>query len=1190
MTKIWKGKRILSLVLALAMVMTMMPSMVLPAYSEESITDYSQYVGYYAQFSADFPSDECFFVLSDEPTVDWPNNQMAFWQYEFSEDILFEITDYKIVTYTYEDIDENGQIYEITEQSLWYQVSVVDGTVPVDEATGEPVFQDGYWIMQNYLNAEDRYDYDVLSLTQPAEDEVEQHSNKVPASIVSANGITVSSNNAELTELVLTASENVPQDYYINRAVSYEMTLRTATGSYTDYATVTIPIPDGWDVSKVFGFVVEDDGSLTIIPGTVTKQGTFCFTVPHFSDVGLLEARSLAEVTDLTITMTAGQSSPAMEVTGTATDGTYTSDDECVEYVIKTHNGIQVFTALGVMPTNGTYITVGSTTYTVIVKTAAASVNKFLTSGNSATLDALYDLSLREGYNVSYILSAGDTLLQLEQDGVITASDGGTGTATVTATVTHQSNGLAVGVVTYNVTVSNLTIASAHNVYVPVNGTVSITGFSSILEGPYQSSIATATHSGGTLAITGVSEGSTAMVVKNSSNENVLLNIYVNPDNASNNTTKAIYVKVSQMTGCQLYYAINGGALWRVDGAGVLIGLDSTTQSYPDGFNIMIFSKPLDGLATTEIAITLSGSAETNRDFYSLANGVLYDGSDSDAWPFNDPYYAGTIPTTGDNSAWVAGHGFRWCLMEGNMTIAEMRDLFARAIALGCDSALTFTKNASEGINIQEMGSTAELLPAFELTGVKYKLKDQDGWEDYNDTITLKIGDIIQYIYTINVASKNIDYSNIQIVDSQTNGTETLTSLSSGSTIVTMEYTLDEKDIAKYANGEFYNRASFSYNYSSDTSSGTSKTEKTVSVKVNVQSIITWTDSFGNIWKVQTKTIKETITEADAPDMTGKNLPGYTLYGWLISDGNYPVDSATSYIIQSTDSITINAQWAPEEYIITYNANKGTMPDTYTSEYTIETMLALPTPTYEGHTFTGWKPAADVGNWKADRTYNGTVTGMYGEVTLIAQWEAVSYQISYDLDGGTLPVGQSNPGGYNAGAGLTLISPVKAGYLFAGWQVDKVDTNTNWVIGTVYNPGIIPAGMYGNVTLKALWTPQLNDLTIQVNYPAGADYSSEANQTFIFEITEKDSNAVIVTVVVEGAGDVTISGLTIDKTYVVTMKSDWSWRFGTNHTNNAQEVRLSAAENGDTVVFEVERTITSWLDANWWGQLIGSGN
>ena len=98
-----------------------------------------------------------------------------------------------------------------------------------------------------------------------------------------------------LTSVTVTKlTENVPTiaGAAEGKVVAYDITPKTAGGTaYTGSATVTLPIPTDWgtiDSSKIRGFVAANGGLAAQydITGEV-KDGSFTFTAPHFSTLGL---------------------------------------------------------------------------------------------------------------------------------------------------------------------------------------------------------------------------------------------------------------------------------------------------------------------------------------------------------------------------------------------------------------------------------------------------------------------------------------------------------------------------------------------------------------------------------------------------------------------------------------------------------------------------------------------------------------------------------------------------------------------------------------------------------------------------------------------------------------------------------------------------------------------------------------
>ena len=94
-------------------------------------------------------------------------------------------------------------------------------------------------------------------------------------------------------------------------------------------------------------------------------------------------------------------------------------------------------------------------------------------------------------------------------------------------------------------------------------------------------------------------------------------------------------------------------------------------------------------------------------------------------------------------------------------------------------------------------------------------------------------------------------------------------------------------------------------------------------------------------------------------------------------------------------------------------------------------------------------------------TYN-TITAPAQNLTLHAIWEPVDYEITYDLQGGTLA--SSNPATYNVETNtFTLNNPTQTGYTFLGWTGSN--GNTPEVNVT------IPVGSYGDKAYVAHFSP-----------------------------------------------------------------------------------------------------------------------
>lgn len=73
------------------------------------------------------------------------------------------------------------------------------------------------------------------------------------------------------------------------KVLAYDVTPATESGEYEEAASVSFRIPDDWDTSRVRGFVVNTDGTVTDGLTGVAENGSFTFTAPHFSVMGIYQ-------------------------------------------------------------------------------------------------------------------------------------------------------------------------------------------------------------------------------------------------------------------------------------------------------------------------------------------------------------------------------------------------------------------------------------------------------------------------------------------------------------------------------------------------------------------------------------------------------------------------------------------------------------------------------------------------------------------------------------------------------------------------------------------------------------------------------------------------------------------------------------------------------------------------------------
>lgn len=203
---------------------------------------------------------------------------------------------------------------------------------------------------------------------------------------------------------------------------------------------------------------------------------------------------------------------------------------------------------------------------------------------------------------------------------------------------------------------------------------------------------------------------------------------------------------------------------------------------------------------------------------------------------------------------------------------------------------------------------------------------------------------------------------------------------------------------------------------------------------------------------------------------------GYDFAGWIGTDLTEP----TKNLIIPTHSLgdkCFEAQWEGLTYIIEFDTDGGVM-DTDSMTAVFGENCTLPIPTKTGYTFMGWD-------------YNNTIisNGIWNipdNVTLTAQWSVTTYNLSFNLDGGSISV--IPPATYTYfSETITIADPTRGGYTFSGWK--NIETNEVTLTSLT-----IPSGSLGDKSFIALW----NGLSYHVSFDPNGGECSVTETTVVF--------------------------------------------------------------------------------------------
>ena len=221
----------------------------------------------------------------------------------------------------------------------------------------------------------------------------------------------------------------------------------------------------------------------------------------------------------------------------------------------------------------------------------------------------------------------------------------------------------------------------------------------------------------------------------------------------------------------------------------------------------------------------------------------------------------------------------------------------------------------------------------------------------------------------------------------------------------------------------------------------------------------------------------QTFTYDVAQNLTANafSKTGYTFAGWATSASGSVVyaDKASVKNLTNTNGSTVNlyAKWNTVTYTITYNGNGGSSPSSLS--YNIESTSTLASSTRTGYTFNTWKPERTSGNWSNASTYNSgtSVSGMYGDVTLVAQWIAYNYTVIFNKNSSNATGTMSNQTfTYDVSQNLTANAFENDGYSFVGWATSPTG---NVIYSNGDSVSNLTSTNNGTVTLYAKWVANL---------------------------------------------------------------------------------------------------------------------
>ncbi len=234
-------------------------------------------------------------------------------------------------------------------------------------------------------------------------------------------------------------------------------------------------------------------------------------------------------------------------------------------------------------------------------------------------------------------------------------------------------------------------------------------------------------------------------------------------------------------------------------------------------------------------------------------------------------------------------------------------------------------------------------------------------------------------------------------------------------------------------------------------------------------------DPTGTIPPMLTVSVEETTVV-----LPTLSLDGYVFRGWKRNNEGEAMLSftLTSEIRTALEGkeISFTAAWekiAEGSFAIKFE--RGNLDDTVvntlagmpanTSHAAGEYTIPAEEPTCEGYTFKGWKVGQDATIYKTGTEHN-TYEITDAAVTFTAQWEKVTYTVTYDFGEGTEETRAQEQKAWGTEVDFPAQPAAKEGYKFSGWEA-KANSEGSALEGHSANSFTMPMS---EVTVYAKWT------------------------------------------------------------------------------------------------------------------------
>ena len=243
----------------------------------------------------------------------------------------------------------------------------------------------------------------------------------------------------------------------------------------------------------------------------------------------------------------------------------------------------------------------------------------------------------------------------------------------------------------------------------------------------------------------------------------------------------------------------------------------------------------------------------------------------------------------------------------------------------------------------------------------------------------------------------------------------------------------------------------------------------------------------GGIWNKTSEV--STFTEGNGTTKTiaDATREGYTFDGWTLTGGGTFENGVFTH--GATDAM-LTAKWAGVSFevaLVSDDTTLATLPYE-SSDEAQDIILTVSSEDYvdpdkTGYTFNGWAIETNSEDGDSlvatneDGQYILTIpAGAHGDIQLIAQWSANTYEISYNGNGATSGEMANSTHTYDVESTLTANAYAKTGYDFSGWA-----TTSEGEVEYENQEPVINLTTSGTFELFAIWTASEYSVSFNTN-------------------------------------------------------------------------------------------------------------